>query len=351
MECQPINNQLNELAAKKNFPLNVTIELLQSCNLKCVHCYNFDRTDDKKVRTQRNTDRQQLPKERMFSLLKEIRETGGLHIAFTGGEVFLHPHLREYIQEARRLHLAVRLKTNATLLNSGWVHFLKSQDVYEIEVSLYGACAATHDAFTTVTGSFAKTRTAILLAKEAGLDPMISYVMHKGCVDEFADMVDWADAHGIPYNLSTELTKRYDDTDGSLDHRMSMEDLKKLYRGRKRDLFLGHENTTDKLQCACAVINCGIGFDGTVFPCIGAPMPSGDLMVDDFKKIWTTSPQFLWIRSLKAEDFSDCQPCEFKKHCSRSSGSIYTNTGNYTGSEPWTCQQAELLTEENRART
>ena len=37
------------------------------------------------------------------------------------------------------------------------------------------------------------------------------------------------------------------------------------------------------------------------------------------------------------------QACPDRPFCRRSSGVVYTNTGNYTGSEPWTCQEAQII--------
>ena len=112
------------------------------------------------------------------------------------------------------------------------------------------------------------------------------------------------------------------------------------------DLFVGQQaNTPGQYQCQCARTNCGVGQDGTVYPCIGAPIPSGNLHQESFKIIWETSSEFQKIRKLGAKDFKSCGPCSYQSHCQRSSGSMFTNTGNYTGCDPWVLEQAKLLKE------
>ena len=36
-------SQLQSLAYERMIPLNVSLELTLKCNIRCLHCYNFDR--------------------------------------------------------------------------------------------------------------------------------------------------------------------------------------------------------------------------------------------------------------------------------------------------------------------
>ncbi len=328
--------------AKGRFrPLNVTFELSTACNLRCTHCYNFDR----KTVTRPKSERPALTPTEIKRVLFEIREAGALVVAFTGGEALLHPHLLDFVRTARALKLAVRLKSNGTLIDAAKACQLREAGVVELEVSLYGASPGSHDPFTNSPGSFASTLAAVGAAKDSGISTQINFVMHRGCAGEVADMLALAETLGVRSSLSMELTSRYDGTTDSLDERLTEEDLKNIFRGSSGHYFVPSINETDSVQCACATTNVGIGFDGTVYPCIGAPIPSGDLRQQSFSTIWHESKVFAWIRSLSLDDFKSCKPCELRPYCQRSSGAIFTNTGDYTGKEDWTCKQAELLRE------
>ncbi len=347
-EYESVYQSATVAAKKALLPLSVTIELSTSCNLRCVHCYNFDRTDKSAAVLEKERKGDPLSPQEIKRLLAEIRVAGGLMVAFTGGEAMMHPHLVDFVKEARRLRLAVRLKTNGTLLTPERARELREAGVSDADFSLYGATSATHDAFTKVNGSFERTVRGIEAAKAVDIVPQVSFIMHRGCVSEFGEMRRLAQGRlGVAFTASMELTKRYDGSEGSLDHRLTKEDMRALYTGPERDFFEGCFNESDNVQCACAVTNAGIGSDGTVYPCIGAPIPSGNVREASFGEIWRGSKTFNWIRSLTLKDFKDCAPCDLRRHCERSSGAVYNNTGDYTGKEQWSCEQAALLRDLN----
>ena len=330
-------------ASELYMPMNVTFELSQACNLRCTHCYNFDR----KQVVRPKSEKPALNTGEIMRILGEIRRAGGLVVAFSGGEAILHPHLLDFVAETRRLRMGARLKSNGTLITAEKARELFAAGVSELEVSLYGASPDTHDRFTRVPSSFQKTVDGVKHAVQAGISSTVNFVMHHDCVHEFEDMLALADELEVQHAMSLELTKRYDGTVDSLDQRLTKEDLITLYTGPRKDYFANAINRSDSVQCACARTNAGIGFDGTVYPCIGAPVPAGDVREESFDQIWRTSRVFNWIRGLTLKDFKSCAPCDLRQYCQRSSGAIYTNTGDYTGKEDWTCEQAALLKELN----
>lgn len=334
-----------EKAAVVHMPINVTIELSQNCNLRCVHCYNFDR----KKTAQPESTKPALEPQEIMRILSEIRRAGGLVVAFSGGEALLQPRLLDFVREARRLHMAVRLKSNGTLISPSKARELKDSGVSDAEISLYGTSPETHDRFTRKAGSFERTLNGIRACRAAGIQVQINFILHRGCIEEFDQMAPLAESLDSAYGVSTELTKRNDGTEDSLHDRLNREDFLKLYQGIHREMFAGLVNKQNSVQCSCAKTNAGIGFDGTVFPCIGAQIPSGDLRRQSFDQIWKDSPTFNWIRSLELKDFKECAPCELRPYCQRSSGAVLTNTGNYTGKEDWLCMQAGLLKELNES--
>ena len=143
------------------------------------------------------------------------------------------------------------------------------------------------------------------------------------------------------------MTARYDGSRSSLDVRIDHESLERIYRGPLRHLVSGPPNTSDSVQCSCARAVCGISAFGEVYPCIGAPMPSGNLREHSFRDIWRNSPVLRWIRGLRADDFPTCTSCVHRPYCRRSSGVIYTNSRVYTGpkkfGDDWVCGEAEII--------
>ncbi len=345
IEDLPLLSAVSRLATAQVVPLHVTIELSLKCNERCVHCYNFDRS---RPMPEAIAERE-LKTPEILRLLDEIQDEGTLFVTFTGGEPLLHPDLFQFIKRVRHHQMAVRLKTNATLLSKAMAERLAASEVSFIEVSLYGTSAEIHDPFTRLKGSFEKTVAGVRNARDAGLSAHINFVLNRRNKDQLSQMIALARNLGVDYTCGTELTARHDKTASSIDEGLTTADLADIYRGPNGNIFKGAINVSDGIQCPCAQNKCAINSVGIALPCIGAPIPSGNIRESSFREIWRNSPQFKKIRGLTIDDFEKCKPCEYRKYCQRSSGSVYVNTGNYTGIEQSVCENAKLLTKLNES--
>lgn len=340
---------------KRAIPLEATLELTQDCNFRCTHCYNFDRSlsplaaiqdpvQNSKTSEPLTPKGQTLTIEEIFILIDELENLGCLNLTLTGGEALLSPLVLPIIKEVRSRHMGVYLKTNGSLLNAQRVRSLKEARLMGLEVSIYGNSAATHDSFANVPGSLNKIWQGIATCIEYKLPVKIQFVLTRYNAHEVVDMLDHAKSMGIEYAVNPQLSARYDGTNTSLDHRLTEEQLGDLYRGPLRDEIPAPDmHPRASVQCGCARGICGIGYEGTVYPCIGAPLPAGNLRSESFTSIWLNSPVFKTIRGLVLEDFKKCEPCPDRPYCRRSSGLVYVNTRNYTGAEDWTCMEAKTL--------
>jgi radical SAM protein with 4Fe4S-binding SPASM domain len=330
---------LVEKAYQQFVPLFATVELTLRCNLRCKHCYNFDR--DVPL-TPDQIGRELTPPE-ILKLIDDLAEEGGLEISFSGGEALVHPHLEDFVRHARSRDFAVRVKSNGMLLGDR-AQRLADAGVYAVDVSLYGASAATHEALTALPGSFQRTVAGVRAAVAAGLRVSLSFCITRGNTAEIAQMTALAEELGVPYNLDPQLTARYDGTTSSLDHRVEREALEALYRGPLRAHLGGPACHPERdMACSCAQAVVGISATGEVYPCIGAPVPSGNLRDASFREIWRGSPELNKIRGLTMEDYPTCGTCPDRPFCWRSNGVVYVNTGEYTGLDAWTCMEANVL--------
>ena len=335
---------LQRRAFEACIPLNVTFELTLRCNLRCAHCYNFDR--DLSYAPGR-THEDELADAEIHRILDELHEEGCLYLAFTGGEALVHPSIDDFIRHACQAGMAVRIKSNGTLLDRARVERMAKAGVSAVDISLYGASADVHDAFVNLPGAFDRTIGGAQAARDVGLEVRFSFILAQKNADHIERMIDLASAMNIPYAVDAQITGRYDGSRSSLELQIDHAALEQLYRGPLKPLISGVSNTPDSPQCACARSVCGISAFGDVYPCIGAPLPSGNLRAQSFPEIWRNSPQFKWIRGLATDDFSACRSCHHLSFCRRSSGVIYTNTGLYTGPEKfggdWVCGEAEII--------
>ncbi|MFH1641156.1 MAG: radical SAM protein [Candidatus Omnitrophota bacterium] len=134
------------------------LELTYRCNLDCVHCYcnapELKRKDEEITFAQ------------LCRLMDELAEEGCLWLALTGGEPFVRDDFLDLYLYAKKKGFFPAILTNATLIDERTADFLKEWPARQIEISLYGVTAETHEAVTQVKGSFKKTIQAIHLLQK-----------------------------------------------------------------------------------------------------------------------------------------------------------------------------------------
>src|SRR5262245_25208658 len=188
-------------------PLNVSFEITLRCNLRCVHCYNFDRDQPYAPGRERQDE---LTDAEVHRILDEIRAEGCLFLAFTGGEALMHPGLDGFIRHARRTGMAVGLKTNGALLGPEMVDRLAAAGVTAVDISLYGAREGTHDGFVKSPGAFTRTVAGARRAREAGFEVRLSLLLLRRNAGEIDAMVSLASEMGLHYNVDPQISARYD---------------------------------------------------------------------------------------------------------------------------------------------
>lgn len=332
-----IFNEFVESAHKEFIPLFSTIELTQSCNFSCEHCYNFDRTSIPKSEI---NPKDLIKKEEVFKIIDELSELGALFINFTGGEVLLDKNIFEYTKYARTKNCLPRVKTNGVLLTKEVAIKLYESGVDSLDVSIYGADEKTYKEFTG-RADFKNSVEGMRNARAAGIEVFCNIILHKNNYKDLDTMISLASEVDAIVQISDEITDRYDDSIGARDSEVTITQYEELLQGEHGKYFK-HHNPDKALQCSCAKTVFAVGANGDVFPCIGAPIKSGNIRESSLIDIWKNSLEFKKIREIKLSDFKECQNCEFIESCNRSSGSIYINTGNYLGCETYVLEKAKL---------
>jgi radical SAM protein with 4Fe4S-binding SPASM domain len=337
---------LQGAAYERTQPLNVTLELTLRCNIRCLHCYNFDRDEPRAARAASCGDAPaELARDEVLALLGDLRAAGCLFLTLTGGEIFSYPHLFAVLDRARELNLAVQLLTNGTLLRPGVAGRLAGyRNLLGLSVSLYGATEAVHDGVTQVRGSWRRTWEGIERLRALGLAVRLKFIVMRANAHEVPAMRAAAETRGYPYLVDLTITSRHDGSRGSLATRVDDGQLVELYRGPLRDMLPRRPKrvTEESFPCNCARGNCAITATGDVTPCVSVPWRAGNVREQPFAEIWRSSPVFERIRGLRMADYAACAPCPDKPFCSRSRSAAYTASGSYTGVDPFVCRTAAL---------
>jgi radical SAM protein with 4Fe4S-binding SPASM domain len=334
-------------AYKNLVPLNAAIEITQRCNIRCLHCYNFDRDEPRAAcGSPGASDKPELSTEEILRVMGELRAAGCLFLLITGGEVLSHADLFRFLDRARELNLSVQLLTNATMLRPGVAKRIASyENLQGVSVSIYGATPAVHDGITQMPGSFRRTWDGIRRLRQLGVVVRVKFILMRQNAHEVAAMRAHADAEGLAYIVDLTITSRHDFTRGSLSTRMDAATVEELYRGPLRDLGVkaGSEPTEASWPCNCARGNVAITAQGDVQPCISVPLAAGNVREQPFADIWKHSPVFQQLRGYKLADYAACAPCDHKRYCGRSRGAAITASGSYTGVDPFVCETAETV--------
>jgi radical SAM protein with 4Fe4S-binding SPASM domain len=155
-------------------------------------------------------------------------------------------------------------------------------------------------------------------------------------------MIHFCEKNDLSFNISSEISKRYDESTPLTQNVPLTEDqFKELLVGPHAQYFMT-QGKVESYQCSCARSVCGLSVNADIYPCVGAPIKAGNLHNNSFKEIWHNSKELNKIRNLKNSDFKSCVTCDVKDDCTRSSGDIYVNTGEYTGCDPQALVKAKL---------
>jgi len=339
-ECSILDG-LNGRAYERCIPLNVTLELTLRCNIRCTHCYNFDRD------LPRPQSGPELSMTEIRSLMDDLRRAGTLFLTLTGGEAMVHPGFWEIADEAAARGFALSVLSNGTLLTEAACDRLAAYpNLWGVSLSLYGARPQTHDGVTQSAGSFERTMAGVRRLRKRGVRAGIKFIVMKANAAETAAVIAMAEGEGIEYTVDPAITGRYDGTSGSLATRVEASTLEDLYRGPLSHLvgpMRSGSPTDDDFKCNCARGNAAVSATGEVYPCIATPLKAGSIREQRFSEIWERSPVFRRLRGLSLSDFKTCSPCDLKSWCRRTHGPAYILTGDCTDVDPWTCQEAALL--------
>ena len=321
-------------------------KLTLECNIRCLHCYNFDRdTEGPRCDPALPAPDPGFSLGEVLALLAELRDAGCLFVSLTGGEILSYPHLFEVLDRARELNLAVQLFSNGTLLRPGVALRLGGyRNLLGVSISVYGATPEVHDCITQVRGSWRRTMDGAERLRAQGVAVRLKLIGMRPNAHEVAAMRALADARGFPYLVDLTITSRHDGTSGSLAMRIDEAQLAALYAGPLRDLIpKGNRSVSEaSFPCNCARGNCAISSRGEVYPCVSVPWSAGNVRRQPFAEIWRSSPVFQRIRGLRIADYPACAPCPDKGYCSRDRGAAFNASGSYTGTDPFVCAAAGI---------
>lgn len=318
-------------AARQRRLLSVHWELTHRCNERCQHCYL-------EVLSPQRRPVDELTTAAALALLDQMAVLGVLYLTLSGGEIFVRRDWQEIAAAAHAHRFVLRIFTNGRAITPVRAAHLASLQPYAVEISVYGADAATHDAMTQVPGSFVQTRRAFTLLAAHGVRTVLKTPLMTSNIEQFDALRDLAATLGATFRYDLILTPRRDGNQAPLRYALGYADLVRHYR---RTL-----TTAPALSAVgCRFCNVGrnalaIAPNGDVYPCLELPLGVGNVCHTPLRTIWETAPSWAALTALESGTLPICGACPLGALCGRCHGAAQHETGDLLAPATVHCTRA-----------
>jgi MoaA/NifB/PqqE/SkfB family radical SAM enzyme len=176
-----------EKAAREKIPLVCHFDLTYRCNLSCVHCYVV------------REDQPELSTSEIKDIMDQLAEAGTLYLTFSGGEIFTREDFFQIAEYARGLHFALRLMTNATLIDEQVADRVAALFPDLVSISIYSTTPEIHDGITLVPGSLARTVRAAKTLRDRKVKLEIGSVFMSQNINDYSKVYEFALSVGATF--------------------------------------------------------------------------------------------------------------------------------------------------------
>ena len=270
------NSFLSELR-KHEITYEIHWDVTNECNSKCVHCYNLGAQDGRRA-----CAGAALSDVERSELLKALREQGVFRLVVSGGEPLLHPRIFDLLDEARSLGFQVVLYTNGLLVDEETAERLAGLGLVSVEISMYGASAATHELVTRVPGSFGRSTSALRMLTARGVHTVMKCVALHANRSEIDDMLALGDEIADNTLVSYVFYPGIDGGSTASEQMLRMGDLVELALNKRSRLYFDRPSCQlcryepKRMNvCTDCIWSLYVNPSGLVFPCIAIPESLG----------------------------------------------------------------------------
>lgn len=293
-------NALQAIKAK-NFsqavPMSALFELTFVCNHACSFCYNCP------------TGRKEMTTAEVFDALQKLADFNILYLTLTGGEPLVRKDFFEIARRARELGFALRIYTNAYLIDAAMAKKIKEiANPIEMEISIHGARPETHERLTCVPGSLQKVIDAVRHLRAQGVKVNLKCPITRDNQDEVLDMHRLAQELGTIVIFDPVITPRDDGDKDPLRLMASDDFLEKFWsddayaEARREKVPVPREDGPGEAVCGTGRSSLAIDPYGNIYPCVQWRRSAGNIKdLKELKDLWRTSPVLIEVRKAAVE--------------------------------------------------
>ncbi len=345
-------------------PFLVVWDYTSMCNLKCKHCYA----------NAGKLAKDELSTEERYEVVDKLDKAGVVALAFSGGEPLMRKDFFEIAKYAREKGMFVSVASNGTLISKKVAEKLKEAGVGYVEISLDHVNPKIHDEFRGVNGAWKRTVEGIKNCVKAKISTGMATTVTKYNYESIPSMLEFAKKLKVDYFMAfnfvpTRRGREISEQDITPEERERLLEL--LYEklcewkkpkvfstspayarisiehaenGKKKEIVLSHFGSAElegkTLAIADFIGGCGAGrnycsieYNGDIQPCVFIPIKVGNIIREDFEKIWRESEVF---EKLRNRDLlrGACGECRYRYLCGGCRARAFAITGDILGSDP-----------------
>ncbi|WP_171015075.1 radical SAM/SPASM domain-containing protein [Culicoidibacter larvae] len=175
------------------FLKRVFVEITNSCNEFCSHCYNVSSNFKHKF----------ISKSDMFEIINQAHELGAYEFQITGGEPMLYKGFGDILDYLWVKGFIITINTNLTLLTEEILEKIVSYNI-NINFSLDYSNPKKHDEFRGLQGAFIKTINNFKQLKTNHVNTRVNVMLDNKSDSEIVDLIDY-----IKYDLESRYVTDY----------------------------------------------------------------------------------------------------------------------------------------------
>ena len=293
------------IKTNKNIELEMAwLEITQSCNLKCLHCYEGNsHISEKNI----------LKTEDWFNIIDQLVELNVKRVVVIGGEPCCYKNVASIIEYLAHKKINTTLFTNATCISNKLINTIIEKKI-QVKVSIYGHNPEIHDKITGIKGSFKKTIDNVNYLIQNGIKVSSALIIMKENEDYLDDIVSFIKNTGMNYSRYDVIREVFGGTQ-NLHIPKNKEVIKKLYLTKPnfkadKNVFI---NNHSKNTCWYGKIS--ILENGNIIPCeFERDIIYGNVKDTTIAEI-INSPETIKHWFYTFDQIEECKDCEYRFAC------------------------------------
>jgi radical SAM protein with 4Fe4S-binding SPASM domain len=286
---------------------------------------------------------------KILDIIDQVTDAGCLYLLLTGGEPLLRDDFPLIYRHAKERGLLVTVFSNGTLITEKVLTLFSDLPPHEVEISLYGATAATYERITGVRGFYEKCMSGIKLLADGKIKVNLKTILMTLNSDELFEMENIAKEFGARFRFDAAISPCIGGDKTPLAFRVSPAEAIEMEfsdhdRLRQWENFFEESKKNILLDalygCGAGVTGFHISASGYLQPCVMTLDIQYDLSEISFLKGWNDMISQLRVKRAPP-DFA-CRGCEKINLCGYCPAFFRLENGTEDVRSEYICEMGNL---------